>query len=76
MARRGLDRVTVAARAESSDGVACWPRWLSDFATEIWLVRSRFQHLVLVHQALVLRLQNQNRRVAVGLASAASSSCA
>ena len=37
----------------------------------------RFQHLVLVDQALVLRLENQDRRVAVGLASAELfSSCA
>src|SRR5688572_26008150 len=30
----------------------------------------RFEHLVLVHQALILRLQNQNRGVTVGLVSA------
>src|SRR5215217_2182879 len=30
----------------------------------------RFQHLVLVHQALILRLQNQNGGVTVGLVSA------
>jgi hypothetical protein len=38
LTRRGADRVTLAARAESSDDFNWWHRWLADFAPEIQLI--------------------------------------